>query len=92
VYRSRPKFHAGDWASQPIRHDLPKFVQLHFPINNGTKYLFPMMGANGYEINACRGIIMSFETNGITMMFIGIVWHRKRLFILIYFIVLWQQN
>jgi hypothetical protein len=34
-----------------------------------------MMSANGYEINAYRGIIMSFEMNGTTVMFVGIVGH-----------------
>jgi hypothetical protein len=35
------------------------------------------MGAKGDEINIWCGIIVFFETNGSTVMFVGIVCHEK---------------
>jgi hypothetical protein len=48
---------------------------LHFTIGNFTKQAFALVGADGDEIAACGGVVVSLKSDGATMVFFWIVFH-----------------
>jgi hypothetical protein len=46
-------------------HNFANVVQYHFFINNGTEYIFPVMGADGDEVCPFLGVVVALKAVGV---------------------------
>ncbi len=58
-----------------VPRNFANIIQNYFAIHNLTKNMHALIGAYGNEIRAGLSVIISLQSDGTTMMFLGIVFH-----------------
>jgi hypothetical protein len=74
-----------DQRPEPLRQGIPDslnnaplLAQFHFTLNDLPEKEIPALGADGNEIRATTGVVVSAQTNGPSMMYARIVGHISR--------------
>ena len=57
----------------PFFHHATGIIQNHFVLHNFTKQTFSVLRANGDEIQAFRGVIVTLQANGMAVVDVGVV-------------------
>ena len=66
-----------------LHNNPPHVIQHHFPIHNFTKQAFTLPGAYRDKIRAGLRIIVILQADGMAVVYVGVVGHKRSFHILI---------